>query len=354
MKGLNKIIIFTSLLFIIVGCSNMNDSADEIITNMIESNDEIYEYYAEGKLIVYEGDDVKEESSFKEYVNEDGQRKIEMNDLINNNYIVTVRTENEIITYDQNSNTAFKIDFQSHEEPQSLTQREQITSLIQITKDTHDQKVVGEEKMNGFDTFHLVLTAKEKNTLLGNLEFWVDKKTWFIVKSKNIFGDTHTETMYTKIDLEPSFPEETFTIDLPNDVKVESIDDYVTAEEGDYKDAEKLLGQSFYVFNDNGLELNNIEITESKLHDEVALIYTKDSLPGVTLSIFPTPEGKGMEIDGGDFTIRGLPAEYDKVGEFHFFLWDEKGLRYSLIVENPEISKEQIMELTEKMILSSE
>lgn len=355
MKTVNKLIIFVILLFFLTGCSiPMNHSADEIITNMIESNDEIYKYYAEGKIVIYEGDDVKEESNFKEFVNDDGRRKIEIKDVVNNNYNVTVRMEKEIITYDENSNTAIKIDFEAHEDSHSLTQREQITNLLQITKETHEQKVVGEEKINGFDTFHLVLTAKDNNSLLGNLEFWVDKKTWFIIKSKNVFGDSRTETKYTKIDFDPSFSDETFTIVLPEDVKIESVGDSLLAEKGDIKDAEKLLGQSFYMFNDDDLVLNHIEISESKLHDEVALNYSKDGLPAVTLSIFSTPEGKGMEIVSGEFTIRGVPAEYDIISETQFFLWDEEGLRYSLIVENPEITEEQIIELTETMILSSE
>lgn len=355
MKKIGRLVMYLSLVLFGTGCAiEMNQSADEIMTNILESSTEINEYYAEGKMIVREGDNVIEEANFKEFVHEDGRRRLELEHIRDNNYNVTVRTEDEIINYDESSNTAIIFEIDSMDLPHGITQREQVTRLLGATKDTHEREIVGEEEVNGFNTYHMVLKANKNNSLFGDMEIWVDQKTWFMIKTTSVIGDTYSEAVYTLIDYSPSFSDEIFAIDLPDDVKIESIDDYVTFDEGDLKEAEQLLGQDFYMFDVEELNLDKIEIFRSELHDEVTLHYSIDGFPSFMLSIFPAPEGTGMEITSNERTIRGLPTEIDIIGDSHFFLWDEEGLRYSLIVENPEVSKEQIISYTEKMKQSTE
>lgn len=355
MKRFTTLVIYLCLIFLGTGCSmNMNNSAENILSNIVESTTEITKYYAEGKVVNYEGGEIKEEYVFKEYVNDDGRRKIEMKDVFTNKMNVTVLTENELISFDENSKKALKIDVNESEINQSYTQREQIAQLLQLTKDSHEHEIKGEEEINGFKTHHLSIKAKDNNTLFGDMEIWVDSKTWFIIKTKSHFGDMKTESIYSTIDFSPTFPEETFTIVLPEDVTIEMMDDHVATKQGDLKEAEQLLGKSFYMFKDDDLQLKSVEIMNTKLHQEVSLIYEHGGLPTITLSIFPAPKGLGMAIKEGDLKIRGLKAEQDTIGDIQFYLWDEEGLRYSIMVENKDISFEQVVDWTERMILSTQ
>ncbi|QGS68244.1 hypothetical protein CV093_05335 [Oceanobacillus sp. 143] len=70
------------------------------------------------------------------------------------------------------------------------------------------------------------------------------------------------------------------------------------------------------------------------------------------LSIFPTPAEEDMEIKPGEMKVRDNNAEYEE--QINSIMWDEDGLRYSIIITNPDITIEEVIELTEKMVLSSD
>ena len=86
---------------------------------------------------------------------------------------------------------------------------------------------------------------------------------------------------------------------------------------------------------------------------EVAILYTNDDkIPTLTLSVFPTPEGQGMEIEESEWKVRGQKAEY--MEEIRALSWDEEGIRYSILIDHPELSVEEIIELTETMQFETE
>ncbi|WHY79451.1 hypothetical protein QNH20_10050 [Neobacillus sp. WH10] len=70
-----------------------------------------------------------------------------------------------------------------------------------------------------------------------------------------------------------------------------------------------------------------------------------------SLSIFPIPKEKGMEIDGEDSKIRGQYAGY--MEEIRAVTWDENGMRYTIMMEQPDLTLEKMRQLTESMHLSS-
>ena len=89
-------------------------------------------------------------------------------------------------------------------------------------------------------------------------------------------------------------------------------------------------------------ELNRYEVDMTFSSEEGAPLFM--------LSVFPTPED--MPISESDVEVRGNDAEYEEMMDA--YLWDEDGLRYNLMVVNPDIKQEEILEITENMVLSSE
>ncbi|QED48997.1 LolA family protein [Cytobacillus dafuensis] len=341
-------------LGVLAGCSgDLNVSAEEIITNVLEADKELKSYYAEGEMKFFEGDTLKEAHLMKEYVNENGKKKVMIIDKNTKNETVSVNDGKELITYDKKENKAFKIDVSSLDLPEK-TQREQLIAMMEALKDTHNYEIIGEEKVNGFLTHHVKLIPKEKKSLLGEMEFWVDQKTWFLVKSISTVGENRSEIVYTKLDTSTKFAEDTFKINLPKDVEIKNIDEDLGQRIGTIQDAEKGLGKPFLVFDEEDLTFSGVEILETKgeiNRTEVSMNYLKEGNPQLNLSIFPAPEGQGMEIAYNGLKVRGNNAEY--MEEIDALSWDEDGLRYSILINNPDLSLEDVMKMTEKMKLSS-
>ena len=170
-----------------------------------------------------------------------------------------------------------------------------------------------------------------------------------------VAGDTRTESEYTKLDFSPNFPDSTFTLKLPKDVAIKSLDDISKPATGTVAEAEKALGQNFLLFNEKSQLKSTIELMELEgelNRTEVYVIYTKEELPYLTVSIFPTPEGADTELDGDKVTIRGQEGFYTK--EINALSWDEKGLRYSVLIDDPSLKLDQAIQLISEMKLSSD
>lgn len=348
------LILLSVMTLILGGCSeNMKVSAEEIIHQVIESEKEITDYRGTAEMKLFEGDELIEHAILEEYA-EGNKRKISQTDQLLNNETITVNDGEKLFIYDKGNKEAFEMDISEMGEVPGNSPKEQFTSMIDMMKDSHSIELVGEEEMVGFDTYHIRLSANETDSLLGDMEVWVDQDTWFVVKIISESGDSRSEFTYTELDVAPEFKEETFQIDIPNDVEIKNLKEEFGANAVTTEEAIEALEQDFLVFNEENLELVDIQMhdfSEQLERYEVELTYhSKDSIPMFILSIFPTPED--MKIESSSLEIRENPAEYDEV--INSYLWDEDGLRYSLIIMNPDLEREEIIEWTEAMIFSSE
>lgn len=339
---------------LLAGCSgDLNMSTDEIISNVLAADKELTSYYAEGEMKYFEGDKEKGTHLTKEYIGQDGKRKIVMIDQKTKDETVSLNDGKEIITYDEKENKAYTMDVGSLDFPER-TQREQLITLIEGVKETHDYEIIGEEKVNGFLTHHIKLKPKKEKSLLGEMEFWVDQKTWFFVKSVSSVGENRTEMTYKKLDTSPKFTDDTFTIQLPKDVEMTAIDDF-GPKLGTIEEAEKGLGKPFLVLNEEGFTAGDIEIYEGKgelARTELSITYLKDENPQFILSVIPTPTEPEMKIDDNGLKVRGQNAE--NMEEIKALSWDEGGLRYSIIISHPDLSQDDVIKMTENMKLSSD
>lgn len=355
-----KGVLASSLLAIglLTGCSEaMRVSADEIISNVLEAEKELKSYYAEAEMSFYEDDKLKESSLLKEYRSEDRKIRIVMIDKNTKAEAISVNDGQKMIAYDEKEKKAFIMDTASIDMP-DLNHREQLLALLDNLKDSHDYEFIGEEKVNGFQTHHMKLKPKEKNSLFGEMEFWVDQKTWFLVKTVNIIGSNRSEMTYSKLDTSPKFTDDTFTLTLPDGVEITNLDNEIGElgnNIGTIEEAEEKLGAPFFVLNEEKLVQGDVEIDEMKgmlNRTEISITYKNvEELTQLYLTIFPTPDEKDLAISDTGLKVRGQNAEYMK--EINTLMWDENGLRYVILVEAGDLSKDKIMEMAERMKLSS-
>ncbi len=334
----------------ISGCSDeVSASSEEIMMNALESSKEVKEYYGEATLNISMDSEESANITMEEYVDKTGKRKIITRDE-QENTTYTLNTGEEIITYDEKMKQAFSINIQQDELPSSMSPKDQVRTLLNGLSETHSIEVVGEEEISGRETFHLKASPKKDDSLLGKMEFWVDKKSWFTLKSISYSGNSRTEIIYDKINFDPSFSKDTFTLDIPKDIEVEVLDVGNQSQTSSLEEAEKALGKKILLFTGESTTLESIEIEKigGELNrTEVYMTYFEDSIPAFSVSVFETPNGEGMSIHSSKWKVRGHVTEYDEL--IRTLSWDENGLRYVVMIQNPDLSVDDVVQKTETL-----
>lgn len=336
----------------------MQVSAEEIIHNAIESEKEVNEYYGKSEIKLFEGEEMTEHMTMEEYVS-GMEKKMVTKGLLQGEEVETVNNGESMILYDKSTGTAQKMDTGELADIYAKSPKDNYKMLLDDMQDSHTYELAGEEKLLDRDTFHIKMKAKESGNLLGDMDLWVDKDTWMVVKTILKAGNIRTESEYVELDFSPEFDEATFTLDIPDDVEITDTADNFASESVTVEEAEEALGQAFYLFSEEDVTLQEIELQETNMsqgseeikRNELNLVYTsKEDVPLFSLAVFPAPED--MPLETSDLEIRGKAAEYDET--INLIIWDEEDLRYSLIITNPDLEMEEITKLTEEMVLSSE
>lgn len=354
----NLVFLIAILLIVLLsGCKgDMAVSSEEIVTKVLSEKENKLSYYGEGVMKLTTNGEVTDDASFKEYAGEDGKRKIITTDLINNLEAYALNDGNQLISYQTGSEKAFSIDLSKEGVPAySNSPKEQLMIMLDSIKETHDYEIVGEEKMMDLNVYHLKATPNTDSSIFGEVELWIDQKTWFMVKFISVVGDVKSEIEYKTLDFSPDFKEDTFTLDIPENVTIEPIDSGLEPNYGSLEDAQTALDQPFLVFAGEDITVENVEIEILQgiiNRPEITVYYLNEGIPSVLVSIFPTPEEEGTEINPGKWQVRGQNAEYDDF--INAISWDENGLRYTIIIQNPDIKMEDVLEMTKNMALNNE
>ncbi|NRG45272.1 hypothetical protein HRF87_10925 [Bacillus sp. CRN 9] len=348
--------IMTSLCLtalIMTGCgTNMQQSADEVLSSFVTSTDELTSYYGEAEMKVYQGDELIEHSTIQEFVEKEKRKAITI-DENSKNKSIALNDGKMLMVYDEGANQAFQAAIEENEVIENSTQKEQFIQTLELVKDSHEKELIGEEKVNGFDTQHLKFIPKAKNSMLGEIDVWVDMENWSMIKTIVISGDNKTEMVYTKLDYSPDFTEDTFSLDLPNDVKIEKYEEppAVSVEE-----AEQALGRPFLIMKEiEDYVVDKVVVDElggEIDRTEITINYKKGDYQAFSLSVFPQPEGKDMAIQESELKVRGQNAE--KWEEIDSVSWDEDGLRYTIVLMHPDLKLEEVIEMTDHMVVSAE
>lgn len=356
-KKIIPIVIFILLGGLLMACSSDNNifSPDQVISQALENSEKIDSYIAESKITISENDQIVEESILKEWRHEDGRVRVETLNGSGETESVVVNDGNELIIYDLESEQASVIDDPELMALNQQSPKEQTEFSLEMVKDTHDLTLKDETKIAGRDVNHLVATPKEKNQLIGKQEIWIDQESWLVLKITNESGDQLIDITYETVDFDVDIDDDIFSLDLPENIELINLDDIHAVDEVSLAEAAEALGQEFlYIPEDNSIEVatvakNDLQGIVNRI--EIDIDYLKDDLPYVTLSIFETPD----EIDDvsmpdeTEATIRDQEGMYIDMDGFNSVVWDEDGLRYSLSTIDPNLSLEDIQELTETM-----
>lgn len=345
-----KKIIYSATLILtlcLAACSNTeNYSPQEILDQTMQEASEVSTYYGEYVMDIGDG----QPATFKQW-EKDGKRRIEMTEE-NGAQTIIVNDGTMFTSYNVQDKTAMQFSL-TEQDAQSLVPpslKEQAQTMLELVRDTHDISVGEEEKIAGRDTYHLIAKSKDKKSLIGDLEVWVDKKTWITLKSISTSEDLTVTIEYTVFDPEYKVEDHLFAIDLPEDVVVQQ-EEMLAMKESTIEEAKLKLGDFLVMKEQDGIQLGGITDMNVEERPEFALNYLKDGAPAFTLSIFKPTESVG-DIDSSSeeaINIRGKKGTKMDLTNFRFLQWDEAGYRYGIIIENPDMTFEEVITLTEQM-----
>ena len=294
----------------------------------------------------------------KEWASADGKRRIEVESDNGAEQTIAVNDGKQMTMYDKASNTA-SIMKMNEEDIKLLSQqspRQQAERLLKLIKDSHDLTVEGEEKIAIRDTYHIVAKAKDTKTLIGDIELWIDKETWMVLKSVSKSNQNVMTLEYTKIDYKPALEDDVFVLDIPEGTTVETVDENTyTPKEVTMEDAKETLGTFYKIPETDILKLASVTVDEGlNERQEFSFDYTKDGIPAFFVSVFKETASSvsfgGLEAEE-DITIRGKKGTKIDSGDFRTLDWVEDGLRYSILLQNPEIGFEELEGYVEGMEL---
>lgn len=359
-----KWIVITIILgvFLMSGCSNESSqyTPEEVINNALKEKSPLGSYYAEAEMTIDLGEEI-EHIILKEWHSEDGKSRAESQNKDGSESAISVNNGEEFIIYEEEQNKAFILD-----DPELLafnqpSPKEQALHLLEMIRDTHELSSKGEEEIIGRTVYHLKAEAKEDNQLLGDQEMWIDKESWIVLKTISESGDSISEMAYTKIDFDPDFSADIFSLTLPDNVKIESLEDMDEPNEITLEEAVEAVQTSFYYFpEEDGMEISSIEMIELDgveiQRTEIDMTYIKNDLPLLSIGVFESPEdleGEGLGMPGDEeVIIRNQQGFYTNMEGFRGLLWQEDGLNYSVLIYDPNLTLEDVQQLAETMIVA--
>lgn len=356
---MNKIkiaLLLAGVTIIAAGCADesSNYSPEQMINHAI-AEEELPAYYAESTSTI----DGEETVFMKEWRNDDGRIRVEAENEAGEDRSIAVNDGTSVTTYQIDENQATVIDDEELLEFNQPSPKEQANMLLDVIKDSHEISSDGEDEVAGRDTYHLVAEPNDENSLFGKMELWIDKKNWMVLKMISWTGDQKTELVYTKLELDPDIPEDTFTLEIPDDAEVTNLDDLADTEEITMEDAVEGVGKPFYYFpEEEGMEISTIEKFDMEgIADrtEVNIEYTKDDMPYATLAVFKSPEDLDEDLtmpNQEEVTVRGLEGTFTDTDGLRLLHWLEDGLTYSMIVIDPNVELEELQQLAEQMVLA--
>ncbi|WP_366291286.1 sigma-E factor regulatory protein RseB domain-containing protein [Paenibacillus sp. AN1007] len=337
------------------GCAEkelLGMSGDDMIEKIITAESEPASYYAEGVLKMWTDEKITNTIKVKEWVDgKTGQQRVETDD--NGNVSSAVHNGSEVLIYEKEAKTAFSMDSSAFQQEPNQTQKQMLVDQLERMRDTHNVKMLGQEKLQGQEVVHIELTPKDENSLSISSEYWINPKKWMIVKATSTYGDTRSEVLYDRIDYNPEFTDETFKLDIPADVEVKKMNDVMNNKEVSLEEAEKAVGGAFLQYVGQDMELSRIELTSSMGEhgrDEVTLYYVKDNKPEISMTVFTAPEenvDENLLPEEKKVSIRDTEGSYMSI--IRNLSWSEKGMRYSIMGENDSWTVEKLQAWAEAL-----
>lgn len=338
------------LVSILVGCvETIGLSADEIIENAIQANSKVEDFYGEVSVVVKENGEKINDLELTEFSAKDTY-KLRVLDKKTGDEVVSKVDGNELVMYDPGKAKAYLIDLTL--EPEHLIEnnyhpKEQFKYILELTKDTHIREIIGEDTVHGFDTYHLMLKAKDPSSLFGDVEVWVEKKNWLMVKANIAGGNRDIYSEYTTIDFNPAFTEETFDLEIPQDIELEG---YTTVfnKEITLEEAKEYFDEPMKIIESDEFILNKIMIYGSEEEEPILGFYyeTEEGLLAFVMQVVHKDTEYIPKLnEDSTLKMRGHLA----MGDDSSIVWDEGSFRYSIYVYDGLYSINEIQALGDSM-----
>lgn len=343
--------LIAAMTFSLVGCNTeASYSPQEIIEQALQESREPLTYYGEYTLDMGE---LGGKAQVKEWV-KNSNRRIEIKGD-NDEHVITVKTDSELISYDVTQHTAYKMAYPQGELDGLQSPREEVQLVFNLVKDTHDIKISGEEKVAGRDTYKIVAKAKKTDSLFGDIEAWIDKKTWLTLKMKSDNAGNQMITEYSKINVGEKIDDQQFMLDLPKDVTIQEISGEDTSELISLDEAKQQLEKFLMVPQTNGLTIDKISMVKG-LEDRLEYSFDigLDGELAFFVTIFKADDSiaeLGPILNEKEIDIRGQKGTVMDDKNFRSIAWQENGYQYSMVGENPELTIEDLVSYAKQMEL---
>lgn len=327
----------------LAACSATEEySPQEILNNTMQETAYVDSYYAEYKIDFGDGSIMTAKQWLK-----NGKVRSEVKDS-NGETSIAINDGKQLISYTSSEKTAIAYDLSANTEGMMQPSlKDQIVNIYNMIKDTHEITFGNNAKIAGHDTYHLIAKTKEKDTLFGDMEFWIEKKTWMPLKSITTSAGMTSTTEYTKYEPNAKIEDSIFEFELPEGVELQQekieLPVNITLEEAKAK-----LGSFLILPESTGYTFDSIEDMNVAETNEISINYVKDDTLQFSISIFkPLEPLTNIEQP---ITVRGFEGETDNLG-FPFLQWEENGLRYNVLFENLDLTYDDFVKLAEEMIV---
>lgn len=356
MQKISMTILLGAMTMSLYGCSSEGNqySPDQVIQNALEESAPAY--YGEVEITVNDKGE-KSGEIMKEWRSSDGKTRIESLDLEGRNKVISVNNGSVMTLYHVDQNEAYVIDDVETLEINPSSSKEQANRLLEMIQDTHEISSEGEANIAGRNAHHLLAKTNKKGALFGDLELWIDKEHWLILKMNLQMGDAKTEMAYTTIDFTKKISPDLFMVDLPANVDMKKLAEMSNTKEISLEEVPAKVGESVLYFPETEvLKISLVELYE--LHgeldrNEVSIDYTQGDLPLLTLSFFESEEMLG-DATGESINIRNQEGDYIELGGVRSVTWQEDGTTYSILIIDPNVTVEEVIQMTEEMeVISS-
>lgn len=351
MKSWQTAAVLSLVMLAAGGCSQIRDvSAAEIMTNVIETEQKFEGFYGEMEFIIYEeAQGQPKRITSKEYRSKDGELKIEQHGPAENEHSISLLTEEQKIMYFPDKLEAIKMETDA-EDLEFRGPKEQFIKTIDMSDQGQTYELAGEEELLGRKVYRILIESSDE--MISSTTLWVDQKTWFPIKMTAELADTRYEMAYTKLDFSPTFKKDEFTLNLPKNVKVDTLETQ-EGEKVNIKEAEKVLGKPVLFFSDtNQMKLGYVE--KEKVDGKYWCNFEYNDLDNkplfsMTVSVLDK-EQENLKSNG---RIRGKAAEI--VDTYNIVIWNESGLQYFIRINQPEkLTVKDLARFSKEMKWSSE
>ena len=320
-------------------------SPQEVIENVVKENKQPFSYYAESITTLSDGVSL----TMKEWKDATGKTRTEFLDSFGHESY-SVNDGSTIWTYDYESNEMFKLSLDEYDQESiNKSPSEQAKLMLEAIENTHTIEVVGNETLLDREVIHVKATPnKQESNLFGEHELWIDKETWFVLKSSSKIDDSMTTTEYTHFEIDPKFKNNLFVFEMPEGAQMNELSEIVIH---DVKEAAQYLNQPFYyVEEQDNILLNDITVFSMEdIPAQLTFNYIKNNLPYFSLVVMPVEEAN-KEYNGKDgINVRGQEASLEEFGDFRSIMWVQDGIGYSVFIDEADVTTEEVLALIENM-----